>query len=91
MYDYADDEEKALQEALALSRAKPETKQIVEEKPQPTTADVDIDENFMKDVIGDLGIDVDAAQLEDIVNQANNPKKEEEKKNDKKENDKQDK
>lgn len=45
----------------------------------------------MKDVIGDLGIDVDAAQLEDIVNQANNPKKEEEKKNDKKENDKQDK
>jgi hypothetical protein len=33
----------------------------VEEKPAPTTADVVIDENFMKDVIGDLGIDVDVA------------------------------
>ena len=42
----------------------------------------------MKDVIGDLGIDVDAAQLEDIVNQANKPKKEQEKKEEDKKDDK---
>ena len=47
-----------------------------------TAADVIIDENFMKDVIGDLGIDVDVAQLEDIVDQANKPKKDNLKKED---------
>ena len=61
-----DDDEKALQEALALSMqpnpagekqepAKPEAKQ-----PEPAPAEnVDLDADLLKDVIGDLGIDLD--------------------------------
>lgn len=44
--------------------------------------DVKIDEDFMKDVIGDLGIDLDDSQLGDLVNEAK--KKEEKKDGDKK-------
>jgi hypothetical protein len=70
--DPNDDAERELQEALALSmvpnsapeaRGEPDSTraanapkkdaQPVAEEPQ-----VDIDENFMKDVIGDLGIDI---------------------------------
>lgn len=65
-----DDDEKALQEALALSMlpdaekaagGKPEPGQEAK-KPQPApggTENVDLDTNLLKDVIGDLGIDLD--------------------------------
>lgn len=82
MYDEAnddepvDDDEKALQEALALSMMPdaPEANAAVEEKPaaadpQPQP-EVDIDADLMKDVIGDLGIDIDAGQLDEIMNEA---------------------
>ena len=76
MYDEAD-EDKTLQEALALSNpnykpepaAKPDEAEAAKPaNPAPaTTADVAIDEAFINDVIGDLGIDVDAAALGDLV------------------------
>ena len=47
--------------------------------------DVEIDENFMKDVIGDLGIDINESQLNEIVNEA---KKKDEKKDGDKDGDK---
>jgi hypothetical protein len=46
---------------------------------------VDIDADFMKDVIGDLGINLDDGQLDDIVNEA---KKDTKKDADKKDGDK---
>lgn len=97
MYDEdpVDDEEE-LQKALALSmvpdpnaEAKPQANppERLETEPNvPQTAEekVDIDANFMKDVIGELGIDIDQNQLDDIVNEAKkddkDKKKEEEKK-----------
>lgn len=93
MYDEdpQDDDEKALAEALALSvlpqggeESKPEAEKAKEEVQQEPQ--VNIDANFMKDVIGDLGIDMDEAQLDDIVNEAKNANKDEEK--DKKDGDK---
>ena len=33
---------------------------------------MDIDANLLKDVIGDLGIELDPSQLDDIVNEAKN-------------------
>ena len=70
MYDDAnddepvDDDEKALQEALALSMLpEEEAEPKKEEKPKPAKAEpqpeVVIDADFFKDVIGDLGIDID--------------------------------
>lgn len=85
MYEDVDDDEKALQEALALSnqidppKAAEEVKKEVPKpvvQEQPTTADVNIDEDFLKDVIGDLGIDVDPNALGDLMDS----KPEEEKK-----------
>lgn len=86
MYDDAD-EDKTLQEALALSNPnyKPEPAAKPEEvkeaaKPAPaTTADVAMDEDFIKDVIDGMGIDVDADALKDLVDDG---KKEGEKKDD---------
>lgn len=92
MYDDAnedepqDDDEKALQEALALSilpapadktaEAKPEQPgQENKEGQQPAaggTENVALDTNLLKDVIGDLGIDLYEGQLEDIVKEATN-------------------
>lgn len=75
MYDEAD-EDKTLQEALALSNpnykpepaAKPEAVAAKPANPAPaTTADVPIDKDFIADVIGDLGIDVDADDLGNLV------------------------
>lgn len=42
----------------------------------------------MKDVIDDLGINLDEGQLDDIVNEAKNAKKDEKKDGDKKDDDK---
>lgn len=67
--DDGQDEDAALQEALELSRVpeKPDAAQAskpAEEAPKkddekkPTTADVNIDEDFMNDVMNDLGIDM---------------------------------
>ena len=55
---------------------------IVQSNPA-AAIDVKIDEDFMKDVIGDLGIDLDDSQLGDLVNEAKG-KKEEKKEGDKK-------
>jgi hypothetical protein len=86
MYDDAndddpqDDDEKALQEALALSMMPdaPEAQASSEQKPaevadnpQPQP-EVDIDADLMKNVIGDLGIDIDPSQLDEIMNEAKN-------------------
>jgi hypothetical protein len=62
--DAADDEEAALKEALALSmmpdKDKAEGEKKVENKPATEQKpEVDIDADFMKDVIGDLGIELD--------------------------------
>ena len=67
--DDGQDEDAALQEALELSRVpdKPDagTMKAAEEAPKkeeekkPTTADVNIDDDFMNDVMKDLGIDGD--------------------------------
>lgn len=72
-----DDDEKALREALALSMmpdaAEKEKAPEVPVKPaeEPVEAkDVDIDANFMKDVIGDLGIDIDPNDLDGIMDEA---------------------
>jgi hypothetical protein len=54
---------------------------VVQSNPKEVI-DVKIDEDFMKDVIGDLGIDLDDSQLGDLVNEAK--KKEEKKDGDKK-------
>jgi len=82
----ADDDEKALQEALALSMMPNPDGKAAEAKPeQPAqenkdgqaagaTENVDLDADLLKDVIGDLGIDLDEGQLEDIVNEATNKK-----------------
>ena len=90
MYDEAaaqDEDEKALQEALLLSKmpdkpaeVKPEAVKPAEVK--PTTADVNLDQDFLNEVINDLGIDVDPNALGDLVNDG---KKEEKKDDDKKE------
>lgn len=85
MYDEAD-EDKTLQEALALSNPnyKPEPAKAEEAKaevPKPapaTTADVNIDEGFIKDVAGEMGIDLDPSVFGDLVDN----KKDEEKKKD---------
>jgi len=85
-----DDDEKALQEALALSmlpnpdgkaaEAKPGAKaQENKEGQAAATENVDLDADLLKDVIGDLGIDLDEGQLEDIVNEATNKKEGEDK------------
>ena len=55
---------------------------IVQSNPA-AAIDVKIDEDFMRDVIGDLGIDLDDSQLGDLVNEAKG-KKEEKKEGDKK-------
>ena len=88
MYDEAaaqDEDEKALQEALLLSKmpdkpaeAKPEAPKPAEVK--PSTADVNLDQDFLNEVINDLGIDVDPNALRDLVNDG---KKEEKKEGDK--------
>jgi len=75
MYEDDDEDEQQLKEALALSMPtepkKPEEKKEEPPKPvvkdQPTTADVNIDEDFLKDVIGDLGIDVDPNAISDLM------------------------
>lgn len=72
MYEDVDEDEKTLQEALALSRVpdkKPEEEKKEEPKPdkQPTTEDVAIDQNFLEDVINELGIDVDPTALDDLM------------------------
>ena len=89
MYDNDDgeDEEKALQEALLLSQQPDKPAKDAEEKkaevpakdpePKPTTAEVNIDDDFVNEVINDLGIDVNPNELNDLVNE---PKKDEEKK-----------
>ena len=66
--DDGQDEDAALQEALELSRVpeKPDAAQAKpaeeatkpEDEKKPTTADVNIDEDFMNDVMNDLGIDM---------------------------------
>jgi hypothetical protein len=68
MYDNdepEDDDEKALREAIELSKnlagggpedAQPQPAAKVEEKPPEN---VDLDADVLKDVIGDLGIDLD--------------------------------
>ena len=96
--DAADDDDAALKEALALSMMpekkdekpaenepqKAEGNQAQEQQPQ-----VDIDANLLKDVIGDLGIELDPSQLDDIVNEAKTANKEgDNKDNDKKDEDK---
>lgn len=86
MYDEADgedDDEKALQEALALSMV-PDAAEAAQQEQQPVAdpepaqeekhPDVNIDADFMKGVIGDLGIDIDQSQLEEMVNEAKNDK-----------------
>jgi len=75
-----DDDEKALQEALALSMVPDAAAAAGGEQPKPQAAaaevqkepDVDIDADFMKDVIGDLGIDMNANDLDDIMKEATN-------------------
>lgn len=92
MYSDDGDEEAALKEALALSMMpdkkdgaqaegenKTEAKQ--EEKAKP---EVDIDTDMMKDVIGELGIQLDENALDDIVKEAKNEANKEEKDKDKK-------
>jgi len=91
-----DDDEKALAEALALSMVPDANVEKVdggggeppkaEAKPAPEEEhpEVDIDANFMKDVIGDLGIDMDA---DDLINEAkkdNDKKDKKDEENDKK-------
>ena len=71
-----DDDEKALQEALALSMV-PDAVAGEQPKPQaPAEAqkepDVDIDANFMNDVIADLGIDMNPNDLDEIMKEAKN-------------------
>lgn len=88
MYDEGDedDDEKALREALALSMVpdglqNEEHRQVEEKKPEAAKQpEIDIDANFMKDVIGDLGIDIDPNQLDDIMNEAKKDQKEGDKK-----------
>ena len=91
MYDEAnedepqDDDEKALQEALALSMMPDANEKAAEVKPaaekeKEKQPDVDIDEDFMKDVAGDLGIDMDQSQLADIMNEAKKEKDDKDKK-----------
>lgn len=86
-----DDDEKALQEALALSMMPGPESKAAEAKPDQAakenkdgqgagaTENVDLDADLLKDVIGDLGIDLDEGQLEDIVNEATNKKEGEDK------------
>ena len=50
-----------------------------EKKPE-----IDIDANFMKDVIADIGIDIDQSQLDEIVNEAKKDNQNEKKDADKK-------
>lgn len=81
-----DDDEKALQEALALSMMPAPDGKAAEAKPEPAaqekkegqaaggTENVDLDADLLKDVIGDLGIDLDEGQLDDIVKEATNKK-----------------
>ena len=80
--DPQDDAERELQEALALSmipNTLPEQPNVpdttkLENAPKkeeaPAEQKVDIDENFMKDVIGDLGLDINDSQLNELVNEA---------------------
>lgn len=90
-----DDDEKALQEALALSMVPDHIKDAAGgEQPKPQAPaevqkepDVDIDANFMKDVIGDLGIDMNPNDLDEIMKEAKNKTTE---KDDKKDADKKD-
>ena len=77
MYDEDEDERNI---ALALAMSNPDGAQAADsnaedpkEEIKPAEAEnVDIDANFMKDVIGDIGIDIDPTQLDDIVNQVKN-------------------
>lgn len=77
--DDGDDDEKALQEALALSMVPDAAAAAGGEQPKPQAPaevqkepDVDIDADFMKDVIGDLGIDMNANDLDAIMKEATN-------------------
>lgn len=78
--DPQDDDEKALQEALALSmlpegsgEEKPADKKAEDAKPKaPEVPQVEVDADMMKDVIGELGIDIDDNQLADMLNEAKN-------------------
>ena len=88
--DEGDDDEKALAEALALSMlpdAAEKEKAPEQKKPEAAEApqDGDIDANFMKGVIGDLGIDLDANELDGVLDEA---KKDAEKKDEEKDKDK---
>jgi len=64
MYDDDDNDEKNLALALALSKPVADTEvpkvEAAKEEAKPTEKQVDIDADFMKDVIGDIGIDLDA-------------------------------
>lgn len=79
------DEDAALQEALELSRV-PEKPDAAQAKPaeeaskpeddkKPTAAEVNIDEDFMNDVMNDLGIDMND---DDAANKEADAKKKEE-------------
>lgn len=67
--DNADDDEKALQEALALSMLPNPAEADAAKADQPAETkqplpaagadNVDLDADLLKDVIGDLGIDID--------------------------------
>ena len=90
-----DDDEKALQEALALSMMpnvpgeEKKDDQPKKEEPKPKEPEnVDIDADMLKGVIDDLGIDIEENELDDIVNEAK--KGEDEKDDDKKDDKKKD-